>query len=106
MGLSENTRIILIRFLIFSIYCLFGAAVFQALEQHHHKQLPKSSLYILQENLLLKYNISQKDFEAIVETVSLEFSERRHNDWNYPNSLFFVVIVLTTIGMHHFQLYC
>ena len=105
MSLPEKARTVFIRFLVFSIYCLIGAAVFQAVEQKHEEQLSKRKpLEVLRENLSMKYNISSEDFKNIIESVAQGLTaERSHNDWNLPNSLFFVVITLTTIGTCHFR---
>lgn len=60
MEISDSTKVLCIRLLLFSIYVLAGAATFQAIErQEQVREIEK--IRITREEILTKYNITQND---------------------------------------------
>lgn len=108
MALSLNTKKLIIRIVLFLVYLLVGAAIFQAIELHNEKREREEEQFTaLKENFTAKYNISKddmKDFlEKLKKALELGFDLQKGDypsryQWHFMNAFFFAGNVVTTIG--------
>lgn len=98
MEISDSTKVLCIRILLFSIYVLAGAAIFQAIErQEQIKEIEK--IQNTRMEILRKYNISENDAARWSKTfLSTSPGNEDFLEWNFGNSFLFAMVVLTTIG--------
>lgn len=108
MALSLNTKKLIIRIVLFLIYLLVGAAIFQAIELPNEKRERDNDQFeTLKENFTNKYNISNDDMKEFLEKLkkalelgydlqSAEYPTRYQ--WHFMNAFFFAGNVVTTIG--------
>lgn len=99
MAVPESTIILIIRSVLFVVYLVAGAAIFQALEQDHQKQ----SFGLKQElrnSITKKYNISEEDVQTWAETYRPTFQIKGDEEleWNFGNSFLFAAVTVTTVG--------
>jgi len=111
MALSLNTKKLIIRIVLFLIYLLVGAAIFQAIELPNEKRERDNDQFeTLKENFTNKYNISNDDMKEFLEKLkkalelgydlqSAEYPTRYQ--WHFMNAFFFAGNVVTTIGYGH-----
>ena len=108
MALSLNTKKLIIRILLFLVYLLVGAAIFQAIELQNEKKLRDEDQFLaVKKNLTIKYNISNEDmnefFAQLKRALELGFDLQRADyparyQWHFMNAFFFAGNVVTTIG--------
>lgn len=98
MGISDSTKVLLIRMSLFSIYVLLGAAIFKAIESEEQvKEMDR--IYNTRMEILRKYNITENDAKRWSKTfLSTSMGNDDFLQWNYGNSFLFAMVVLTTIG--------
>ncbi len=111
MALSQNTKKLIIRIVLFLVYLLVGAAIFQAIELHNEKkQREEFKFEDLKNNFENKYNISgddMKDFlQKLKRAIELGFDLQSGGypsrfQWHFMNAFFFAGNVVTTIGKLH-----
>ena len=98
-----ETRKFIFLFVIYGVYLLSGAAIFQALETvndiEHLTDIGK-----VREVFMLSHNLTSEEFDFMVRKV-LEVVKRRcqrlnecAERWDYYSSVYFAVSVVTTIG--------
>ena len=88
--------------LLTSLYMLFGAVVFQTLENRLGEDLTTKNLTeSLEKDLLQKFNATRQELVMILarvrEIVGKE-SNTQKTEWTLYSSLYFVGSVITTIG--------
>lgn len=88
--------------LLTSLYMLFGAVVFQTLENRLGEDLTTKTLTeSLEKDLLQKFNATRQELVMILarvrEIVGKE-SNAQKTEWTLYSSLYFVGSVITTIG--------
>ena len=88
--------------LLTSLYMLFGAVVFQTLENRLGEDLTTKTLTeSLEKDLLQKFNATRQELVMILarvrEIVGKESSAQK-TEWTLYSSLYFVGSVITTIG--------
>lgn len=108
MALSQNTKKLIIRIVLFLVYLLVGAAIFQAIELHNEKkQREEFKFEDSKNNFTDKYNISDKDMEDFLhklkKAIELGFDLQTGGyppryQWHFMNAFFFAGNVVTTIG--------
>ena len=79
---------------------MIGAALFMVIEGGSEND-SESVLSIdeIKQKFETSYNISEHDFELLVETVrNTTYLSDLGTPWTFGNSLYFVVILVTTIG--------
>lgn len=86
-----------------SLYMVFGAFVFQALESRPSEaELSVRNLtQSLKRDMMHKYNATRQEIETILERVRRIVHQESHageTDWTFYSSLYFVGSVITTIG--------
>lgn len=98
MEISDSTKVLCIRMVLFSVYVLAGAAIFQAIE--HQEQMKEiKRIQNTRTEILRKYNITESDAERWARTfLSTSLGNEDFLEWNYGNSFLFAVVVVTTIG--------
>jgi len=98
MGISDSTKVLLIRMSLFSIYVLLGAAIFKAIESEEQvKEMDR--IHNTRMEILRKYNITENDAKRWSKTfLSTSMGNDDFLQWNYGNSFLFAMVVLTTIG--------
>lgn len=112
MALSQNTKKLIIRIVLFLVYLLVGAAIFQAIELHYEKKQRSEFKFqeFLKNNFTDKYNISDddmKDFlQKLKKAIELGFDLQTGEypsrfQWHFMNAFFFAGNVVTTIGYGH-----
>lgn len=98
--------IFLILFLLWCAYVVIGIFVFTAaegnVERETHKQKERWNMSELRAAAMQKHKMTATEFDALAgkiretrETHDDYYDERR---WNYGDSFWFVVVLLTTIG--------
>ena len=98
MGISDSTKILLIRIILFTSYVLLGAVVFQAIESEEQVR-EMDAVRSTRMEILTKYNISESDAKRWSKTfLSTSVGSEDFLQWNYGNSFLFAMVVLTTIG--------
>lgn len=108
LPINQGTRKLLFLLLIYGVYLLSGAAIFQALETVIDSEQIKD-INNVREYFIKTHNLTSLEFEVMVHKV-VEVLKRRcqgtHNDswctdrWDYYSSLYFAVSVVTTIGKY------
>ena len=88
--------------LLTSLYMLFGAVVFQTLENRPGEDLTTKNLTeSLEKDLLQKFNTTKQELVMILARVR-EIVDKESNvqktEWTLYSSLYFVGSVITTIG--------
>jgi len=98
MGISDSTKVLLIRMSLFSIYVLLGAAIFKAIESEEQvKEMDR--IHNTRMEILRKYNITENDAKRWSKTfLSTSMGNDDFLQWSYGNSFLFAMVVLTTIG--------
>lgn len=88
--------------LLTSLYMLFGAVVFQTLENRPGEDLTTRNLTkSLEKDLLQKFNTTKQELVMIlarVREIVYKESNDQKTDWTLYSSLYFVGSVVTTIG--------
>ena len=79
--------------------------IFRAVERDHKKDKPQEetkqqSLDVIRENVTAKYNMSEAEFDFIVQQIEAASSTSSvgRPEWSYTESLSFVVQLVTTVG--------
>ena len=108
MALSQNTKKLIIRIVLFLVYLLVGAAIFQAIELHYEKKQRKEFKFEdIKKNFTHKYNISSVDMtdflQKLKKAIELGFDLQTGEfpprfQWHFMNAFFFAGNVVTTIG--------
>lgn len=109
MALSQNTKKLIIRIVLFLVYLLVGAAIFQAIELHYEKKQRNEFKFeeFLKNNFTDKYKISDDDMtdflQKLKKAIELGFDLQTgkyplRNQWHFMNAFFFAGNVVTTIG--------
>lgn len=98
MCISDSTKVLLIRMILFSIYVSLGAFIFQAIESKE-QEVEMGRIRNTRMEILKKYNISEDDAKRWSGTfLSTSMGNEDFLLWNYGNSFLFAMVVLTTIG--------
>lgn len=110
MEVSSSTKKLILRILLFLLYLLIGAAIFDAIESPEEKDLRKKLQFEeLRKNFTLKFNISESDMtvllEGLREALDLGYEIGYNNiggypatNWDFMDAFFFAGNVVTTIG--------
>lgn len=108
MALSQNTKKLIIRIVLFLVYLLVGAAIFQAIELHYEKkQRNEFKFEEFLNNFTEKHNISNVDMtdflQKLKKAIELGFDLQTGEyptryQWHFMNAFFFAGNVVTTIG--------
>lgn len=97
MILEKDTRKLFLFSLLFTIYIVIGALVFQALEignEIEERSLMKATRAMLNE----KYNISDKDWDKLKIILKQKNSLDANPTWSFGNAFIFAGSVITTVG--------
>ena len=64
--------------------------------------LSKHDLFFpeLEDQMLIKYKISEDDFNILEEVVQLQQPYKAGKPWKFAGSFYYATTVLTTIGTH------
>ena len=104
MELKRNTRTLVVRIVMLTVYLTSGAAIFSAIEHGRSSDDHlKDKIDELTENMTRRFNETKDVIEHYVKELRLiiEAAHTRkyiHNNWSYYQSLYFVGSVTTTIG--------
>lgn len=106
MALSLNTKKLIIRIVLFLVYLLVGAAIFQAIEIQYEKDKRKELQFTeVKKNFTDRYNISDDDMKEFLgklkRALELGFdlqTEKFQQQWHFMNAFVFAGNVVTTIG--------
>ena len=107
INIIETKKFVLL-LVIYGVYLLSGAAIFQALETvndvEHSTDIGK-----VREVFILSHNLTEEEFDFMVRKV-LEVVKRRcqrmdecGSRWDYYSSVYFAVSVVTTIGKFKYE---
>ena len=75
-------------------YLVIGTAIFDALESPNEEE-QRNRIKTLEEEIILKYNLTTEELGEIENLVSLKGSVKH---WSFTESLYFTMTVITTIG--------
>lgn len=109
MALSPNTKTMIIMIVLFLVYLLVGAAIFQAIELHNEEKQRAEFQFeaYLKNNFTDKYKISDVDMadflQKLKKALELGFDLQTGGypskfQWHFMNAFFFAGNVVTTIG--------
>ena len=104
MELKRNTRTLVLRIVMLTIYLTSGAAIFSAIEHGRSSDdRVKDKIDDLIKNMTRRFNESRDVIEHYVKELRLMVEAAHtckysHNNWSYYQSLYFVGSVTTTIG--------
>lgn len=104
MAGSGKAKTLLFLFLVWVIYLIIGMFVFRAIERTENENKPqedakKQSLDAIKDNVTTKYNMSEAEFDIIVQQIETASSDSSGGpEWSYTESLSFVIQLATTIG--------
>ena len=101
MALGEKGRTLLYLFLLWLIYLIVGVFIFRAVEHNGDRKPDKTEKAKLEEvklNTMMKYNMSESEFNDIVQQIETASSSNAGPEWNYHEAVSFVIQLVTTIG--------
>lgn len=106
MALSLNTKKLIIRIVLFLVYLLVGAAIFQAIEIQYEKDEREELQFTqVKKNFTDRYNISDDDMKEFLgklkKALELGFDLQTavfQQQWHFMNAFVFAGNVVTTIG--------
>lgn len=106
MALSLNTKKLIIRIVLFLVYLLVGAAIFQAIEIQYEKDKREELQFNkVKENFTARHNISDADMKEFLgklkKALELGFDLQTavfQQQWHFMNAFVFAGNVVTTIG--------
>ena len=106
MALSLNTKKLIIRIVLFLVYLLVGAAIFQAIEiQYEKDEREELQFDKVRENFAVRHNISDHDMKEFLgklkKALELGFDLQTavfQQQWHFMNAFVFAGNVVTTIG--------
>lgn len=106
MALSLNTKKLIIRIVLFLVYLLVGAAIFQAIEiQHEKDKRDELQFDKVKKHFTARYNISDADMKEFLgklkKALELGFDLQTFDyqqQWHFMNAFVFAGNVVTTIG--------
>ena len=105
MKISSQTKKLLLRMVALFVVVTVGALIFMFIEgEHQHGKQRTPSLTKIKQNFMVNYSIPEQDFERLVEIVrdnTRHFAT--HIPWDFWNSLYFCVVLITTIGKLNFH---
>lgn len=111
MALSQNTKKLIIRIVLFLVYLLVGAAIFQAIElRNERKERAKFPFEDIKTKFLTKHNISESEMNEFLrklkKAIELGFDLQtgkfpEEAQWHFMNAFVFAGNVVTTIGYGH-----
>ena len=98
MTISDSSKVLVIRIVLFVTYILVGGAIFREIERE--EQLREiDRLYNVRMEILRKYNITPSDAKKWSDTFeSTSLGNEGFLEWSYGNSVLFAMVVVTTIG--------
>ena len=98
--------IFLVLFLLWCAYVVIGIFVFTAAEGNVERETPEQkerwNMSELRAATMQKHNMTTAEFDALAEKI--RETRETHDDyyverrWNYGDSFWFVVVLLTTVG--------
>ena len=95
---------ILVRVIVFFIYLLIGAAVFQLLERANQLKANQRYNEVL-DGFMQKYNITLIDMSILEELISHNGKHSESTNWSYGNACVFAGTTLLTVGKLIHSLY-
>lgn len=101
MASSGKTYTLLFLFLLWVIYLTVGIFIFRAVEHDGDREPEKTKQELLERimgNITAKYNMSESEFDSIVQQIEAASSSNTGPEWSYMESLSFVIQLVTTIG--------
>lgn len=98
MTISDSSKVLVIRTVLFVTYVLIGGAIFREIEREEQLR-EMDRLYDIRMEILRKYNISPSDAKKWSDTfLSASLGNEGFLEWSYGNSVLFAMVVVTTIG--------
>lgn len=98
MTISDSSKILVIRIVLFVTYVLIGGAIFREIEREEQLR-EMDRLNDIRMEILRKYNISLSDAKKWSTTfLSTSLGNEGFLEWSYGNSVLFAMVVVTTIG--------
>lgn len=99
MALSERLIVLVVRIVLFFLYLVVGAAIFQALE-HDTQKLNYERKQRIRHRIQAKYNMTTNDIRDWTDTykANMQFQGDDELEWNFGNSFLFAAVTVTTIG--------
>ena len=112
MEVSSSSKKLIVRILLFLVYLLIGAAIFDAIESpEEEKRRKKLQFEELRKNFTSRFKISEKDMAELLDrlkdALDLGYDITYGNNqtggypatnWDFMDAFFFAGNVVTTIG--------
>lgn len=96
--MDKETKVCLIRVVVFIVYLHIGALVFMITEGKAPSEgNAKEIIRTLQKKIIKKYNMTESEFKHLVEEIKAGCSGEPL-EWTFPLSTSFTFQLLTTIG--------
>ena len=102
--MSDKAFKLLVLFLLWLVYITIGVFIFKAVEGKDNTdriEIEKSNAELLEKlkkNVTATYNMSESEFDDIVEQIQSASSSSSGPEWGYANTFSFIIQLLTTIG--------
>ena len=98
--MSGKAYKLLFLFLIWVVYITIGVFIFKAVEGSDDIVTEKTNAELekLKQNVTANYNMSESEFDNIVQQIQAATSSSSGPEWSYTNTLSFIIQLLTTIG--------
>lgn len=100
-GMSSKAFKLLLLFLIWVVYITIGVFIFKAVEGNDDINTEKTDPELLEKlkrSITTTFNMSESDFDNIVQQIEAASSSNSGPKWTYSNTLSFIIQLLTTIG--------
>ena len=99
--MSGKSRTLLYLFLLWLTYLTVGVFIFRAVEHDGDEKRQKTKQQLLEtikDDITAKYNMSEAEFNTIVQKIKAASSSSAGPEWSYHESVSFVIQLVTTIG--------
>ena len=96
--MAADSKTFLLRLVKFLVYVLIGAAIFMLIESDEDKNSSTRTVEDLQGQWITRYNLSRENITKMLQDYDRMKEIGAKPRWNFLNSVYFVLQLVTTIG--------